>query len=155
MFAHSLLSGVLLLLPIAVTVGIYIGIESQKIFNGGFDGGKFGVPGSGGSQPGRDVVETNMYCQKLIGITPTGSRYTCELSSSASLFGSCHHCSCSCSSSIASQFFLQLIPMRSLVVRRGYATFSLLGSLSNAAPCIWGRGVIHSQIYQYPLLQEY
>merc|ERR1711939_109400 len=75
MFAHSLLSGVLLLLPIVITVGIYIGIESQKIFNGGFDG-KYGVPGSGGSTLDRDVVETSMYCQKLIGITPKGSRYT-------------------------------------------------------------------------------
>jgi hypothetical protein len=95
MIGGTLLSGVLLLLPIAITVGIYIGIESQKIFNGGF-GGKYGIPGAGGSSPGRNVVETNMYCQKLIGITPRGSRYTCE---SASLLQfsrptrSCHHCS--------------------------------------------------------------
>lgn len=78
MLAHSLLSGVLLLLPITVTIGIYIGVEFQKIFNGDFSG-RYGVPGAGGSSPGRNVVETNMYCQKLIGITPRGSRYTCEL----------------------------------------------------------------------------
>jgi hypothetical protein len=75
MFAHSLLSGALILLPIAITVGIYVGIESQKIFNGGFDG-SYGVPGSGNSNPDRKVAETNMYCQKLIGIRPAGSRFT-------------------------------------------------------------------------------
>ena len=90
MFAHSLLSGVLLLLPIVITVGIYIGIESQKIFNGGFDG-KYGVPGSGGSTLDRDVVETSMYCQKLIGITPKGSRYTCELFLSSSSESTLEH----------------------------------------------------------------
>ena len=141
-FAHSLLSGVLLCLPIVITVGIYIGIESQKIFNGGFDGGKYGVPGSGGSQPGRNTVETNMYCQKLIGITPTGSRYTCELDLFSSVLAPSSPllhaerslsvpvitASGSCSSFIASQFFLQLIPMRSLATRSGCATFFLLSS---------------------------
>jgi hypothetical protein len=94
--AQTFLSGALILLPIAITVGVYIGIESQKIFNGGF-GGKYGVPGAGGSSPGRNVVETNMYCQKLIGITPRGSRYTCESASVFSLLfalrRSCQHCS--------------------------------------------------------------
>jgi hypothetical protein len=80
MLAHSLLSGALLLLPIAITIGIYIGVESQKIFNNGFKG-SYGVPtGNGGSAtPGGNGVETNMYCQKLIGIIPKGSRYICEL----------------------------------------------------------------------------
>lgn len=76
MIGHSLLSGLLLLLPIAATVGIYIGIEFQRIFNGGFKG-KYGVPGAGDISPGRNSgPQTNMYCQKLIGITPSGSRYT-------------------------------------------------------------------------------
>jgi hypothetical protein len=119
MLAHSLLSGALLLLPIAITVGIYIGIESQKIFNDGFEG-RYGVPGAGGSSPGRNVVETNMYCQKLIGITPQGSRYTCELASSLSPRD--HPvitAAGSCSSSIglfASQFFLRLNCICSLAV---------------------------------------
>ena len=96
MIGHSLLSGLLLLLPIAATVGIYIGVQFQKIFNSGFDG-KYGVPGSGGTNPGRTGgVETNMYCQKLIGISPQGSRYTCELTLSVSALlrltaCSCHH----------------------------------------------------------------
>ncbi|KIW03385.1 uncharacterized protein PV09_05592 [Verruconis gallopava] len=79
MLAHSLLSGALLLLPIAVTVGIYIGVEFQKIFHDGFKG-SYGIPtgsGGGSATPGSSGgVETNMYCQKLIGITPQGSRYT-------------------------------------------------------------------------------
>ena len=89
MLAHSLLSGALLLLPIAVTVGIYIGIEFQKIFYDGFDN-SFGVPkagpGGGGLSGGgnafapdpEDGIQTSMYCQKLVGITPKGSRYICK-----------------------------------------------------------------------------
>jgi len=81
MIAGSLLSGAMLLLPICITVGIYIGVEFQKIFGNDKFGGSYGVPTSGGSSSspgGNGKVETSMYCQKLIGITPKDSRYTCE-----------------------------------------------------------------------------
>jgi hypothetical protein len=71
-FAHSLLSGALLLLPIAVTVAIYIGLNIQHIFHSGFKG-SYGIP--------TDIVPkfgTNTYCQKSIGITPQNQRYTCK-----------------------------------------------------------------------------
>jgi hypothetical protein len=79
MVAGSLLSGVMLLLPICITVGIYIGVEFQQIFNSG-PKGSYGVPtgNTGLSSPGGQGIQTTMYCQKLIGITPKNSRYTCE-----------------------------------------------------------------------------
>lgn len=81
LLAHSLLSGVLLLLPIAITVGVYIGIEFQKIFHSGFEG-TYGVldPGFAGGPSNSDGIRTTRYCQKTIGVTPKGGRYTCELS---------------------------------------------------------------------------
>jgi hypothetical protein len=123
MFAHSLLSGALILLPIAITVGIYVGIESQKIFNGGFDG-SYGVPGSGNSNPDRNVVETSMYCQKLIGIRPAGSRFTCELSSSQRPFLSALQLvPAVVAISTASQFFFSAKPNALIGVQFGHATF--------------------------------
>lgn len=75
MWSHSLLSGVLLLFPVVITVGIYIGIESQRIFHGGFGG--YGVPTDISNQT-RTV--TSRYCQKAFGITPSPGRYTCTYS---------------------------------------------------------------------------
>lgn len=125
MIGHSLLSGLLLLLPIAATVGIYIGIEFQRIFNGGFKG-KYGVPGAGDISPGRNSgPQTNMYCQKLIGITPSGSRYTCELTSFPQFgaMGCCvflsslHLVPAVVQYPLPPNFFLQLNRIRSLAVR--------------------------------------
>lgn len=72
---HTLFSGLLLLLPIAVTVGIYIGLNVQQIFHSGFKG-SYGIPiGSGPITP---KSGTYTYCQKSIGITPQNKRYTCK-----------------------------------------------------------------------------
>jgi hypothetical protein len=111
MLAASLLSGALLLFPIAITVGIYIGIEFQKIFNSGFEG-TYGVPtgNSGSATPGGNGIQTSMYCQKLIGITPKGSRYTCEL------FSEILFCDAPVPAVVGCILLLQLIRFRSLVV---------------------------------------
>jgi hypothetical protein len=77
MLAHSLLSGALLLLPVAVTLGIYIGVNVQQIFHSGFKG-SYGIPNF------LPKFGTNTYCQKSIGITPQNGRYTCELCSCSS-----------------------------------------------------------------------
>ncbi|OCL02672.1 glycoside hydrolase family 12 protein, partial [Glonium stellatum] len=75
----SLLSGALLVLPVAVTVGVYIGVESQRIFHGGGNynpftpGGNGGGGGGGGG--GRHKYTTETFCQKAYGITPFPGRY--------------------------------------------------------------------------------
>jgi hypothetical protein len=71
-FAHSLLSGALLLFPVAVTVAIYIGLNIHQIFHTGFKG-SYGIPIQIGTKFG-----TTTYCQKSIGITPQNKRYTCK-----------------------------------------------------------------------------
>lgn len=70
MILLSLLSGTLLVLPIAVTIGVYIGVEHQQLFNQDHGGGLFGT--------GRVKLTTERYCQKFNGITPDPGRYTCE-----------------------------------------------------------------------------
>lgn len=70
---HTLLSGLLLLLPIVATVGVYIGLHIQQIFHSGFDG-SYGIP----TDSLVAKVGTNTYCQKSIGITPQNQRYTCK-----------------------------------------------------------------------------
>jgi hypothetical protein len=70
-FAHSLLSGALLLLPVAVTLAIYIGINTHQIFHSGFKG-SYGIPNN------VPKFGINTYCQKSIGITPQNGRYTCK-----------------------------------------------------------------------------
>ena len=84
MWLLSLLSGALLVLPVAVTVGVYIGMESQRIFHGGdFNGfttggnggGGGGVGGGGG---GHHKFTTETFCQKAYGITPFPGRYICK-----------------------------------------------------------------------------
>ncbi|KAF2433275.1 concanavalin A-like lectin/glucanase [Tothia fuscella] len=72
MIAGSLFSGVLLAFPCLVTVGIYIGLNAQSIFNSGFKG-SYGVPTD---LSNRTIVETNRYCQKAFGITPSPGQYT-------------------------------------------------------------------------------
>lgn len=82
MWLLSLLSGALLVLPVAVTVGVYIGIESQRIFHGGdfngfTTGGNGGGGGGGGSGGGggHHKLTTETFCQKAYGITPFPGRY--------------------------------------------------------------------------------
>ncbi|QDS67696.1 hypothetical protein FKW77_005447 [Venturia effusa] len=70
---HTLFSGGLLLLPVAVTVGIYVGLNVQEIFHSGFKG-SYGIPS--GSGPLVPTSGTTTYCQKSIGITPQNKRYT-------------------------------------------------------------------------------
>ncbi|KAF2405085.1 hypothetical protein EJ06DRAFT_11780 [Trichodelitschia bisporula] len=69
MWLLSILSGVLLAFPVALTVGVYLGIESQHIFHGGF-------PNTGGYGP--NAPQTTTYCQKSYGITPDPGRYVRE-----------------------------------------------------------------------------
>ena len=84
MWLLSLLSGVLLVLPVAVTVGVYIGIESQRIFHGGdFNGFTTGGNGGGGGGAsggggGHHKLTTETFCQKAYGITPFPGRYICK-----------------------------------------------------------------------------
>ena len=87
MWLLSLLSGALLVLPVAVTVGVYIGIESQRIFHGGdFNGfttggnggGGGGVGGGGAGGGGHHKFTTETFCQKAYGITPFPGRYVCK-----------------------------------------------------------------------------
>jgi hypothetical protein len=73
MFAHHVLSGLLLLFPVIVTVGIYVGVEFQRIFHGGFEG--YGVPTY---LSNATRIESNTYCQKAFGITPYPNKYTCK-----------------------------------------------------------------------------
>src|SRR5258708_891134 len=80
MWLLSLLSGALLVLPVAVTVGVYIGIESQRIFHGGdFNGFTTGGNGGGGGGGGgHHKLTTETFCQKAYGITPFPGRYVCK-----------------------------------------------------------------------------
>ncbi|TID27752.1 glycoside hydrolase family protein [Venturia nashicola] len=70
---HTLFSGLLLVLPIAVTVGIYIALNIDQIFHAGFKG-SYGIPS--GSGPVIPKTGTFTYCQKSIGVTPQNKRYT-------------------------------------------------------------------------------
>lgn len=72
---HTLFSGLLLALPVAVTVGIYIGLNVEQIFHSGFKG-SYGIPS--GSGPIISKSGTYTYCKKSIGITPQNKRYTCK-----------------------------------------------------------------------------
>ena len=63
MFLLTLLSGVLFVLPIAVTIGITFVLESQRIFQ---------------AKGGPSRLETETYCQKQYGVTPYPGRYICE-----------------------------------------------------------------------------
>ncbi|KAF2104152.1 concanavalin A-like lectin/glucanase [Rhizodiscina lignyota] len=74
MFFLALLSGSLFILPVAVTIGVFLGVERQRIFSGdastgggGGGGGIFGL--------GRPKVTTDTYCQKSYGITPFPGRW--------------------------------------------------------------------------------
>lgn len=85
MFALSLLSGGLFILPVLVTVGIFIGAEHHALFSGdGKIGSGFFGPGGGGGPGGtggpRITIET--YCQKSYGVTPDPGRYVCEYKTS-------------------------------------------------------------------------
>jgi len=63
MLRLTLLSVFFFLLPIAVTIGLTLALESQRIFFGK------GAP---------TRLTTNTYCEKLLGITPYPARYICE-----------------------------------------------------------------------------
>ncbi|KAF2459007.1 concanavalin A-like lectin/glucanase domain-containing protein [Lineolata rhizophorae] len=76
MWLLTLFSAGLFVLPAAITVGGYIGIEYQKVFHGE------GRPAPGTNNPlgpGPDgdgrIIETNTWCQKSFGITPFPGRY--------------------------------------------------------------------------------
>lgn len=75
MFALTLLSGGLFVLPVLVTVGVFIGVENQALFhgNGQIGSGWFSPGGGGGAR-----ITTQTYCQKSYGITPYPGRYICE-----------------------------------------------------------------------------
>ncbi|KAE9974728.1 hypothetical protein EG328_003685 [Venturia inaequalis] len=70
---HTLFSGLLLVLPVAVTVGIYIGLNVEQIFHKGFQG-SYGIPS--GSGPIMAKAGTYTYCQKSLGIEAENKRYT-------------------------------------------------------------------------------
>jgi len=76
MWLHSLFNSSLLALPVALTVGVYIGVEWPRIIRHQVGLG----PGSGGQAPS---VETNTYCQKEYGISPFPGRYICKSFSSS------------------------------------------------------------------------
>jgi len=67
----SLFSGSLFILPVAVTVGTYIGIESQKVIDV-----VHGKPPANVNPDGTPrIVGTSQYCQKAFGFQPFPNRY--------------------------------------------------------------------------------
>ncbi|KAF1990737.1 glycoside hydrolase family 12 protein [Aulographum hederae CBS 113979] len=68
----TLLSAALFAFPVAVTVGVYIGIEHQRVFNGDSHFSPWN-PGSNTDPGSRYSLET--YCQKAYGIEPFPGRY--------------------------------------------------------------------------------
>lgn len=96
MFALALLSGGLFVLPVAVTVGVFLGVEWHNIFNK--DGrrpssGLFGTPGGG---PGGSTITTDIFCQKAYGASFFPDRYICESQSRRPCISQPCSCSCSC-----------------------------------------------------------
>lgn len=71
MWLLSLFSGALLTLPVAVTVGIYVGVEWARIVQH-----QVGLGSVQGEGPGQ--IQTNTYCQKFYGIAPFPGRYVCK-----------------------------------------------------------------------------
>jgi hypothetical protein len=74
MFLLSLFSGSLFVLPIAVTVGSYMGIESQKVID--VINGK--PPPNVNPDGSQRIVGTTQYCQKAYGFDPYPYRYMCK-----------------------------------------------------------------------------
>ena len=71
----SLFSGSLFVLPVAVTGGLYVGLQHQKVINT-----VQGKPPNINPDGTPRVVNTTAYCQKAYGIDPYPFRYTCTSS---------------------------------------------------------------------------
>lgn len=70
----NLFSGSLFLLPILVTLGVYVGVENQKVIKV-----VQGKPPPGVNPDGtRRIIKDEQYCQKAYGIEPFPYRYICE-----------------------------------------------------------------------------
>ena len=65
----SLLSGALFVLPIAITIGVLVGLETYQTSRG--QKGLGPIDASNG-------IQTNTYCQKAYGVVPAPGRYICE-----------------------------------------------------------------------------
>jgi hypothetical protein len=73
MILLSIFSGALFVLPVAVTGGLYVGLQHQKVIDA-----VHGKPPPNSNPDGTPrVVETTQYCQKAYGIDPYPFRYTC------------------------------------------------------------------------------
>ena len=80
MILFTLLSLVLLALPIVVTGLIFFAAEHQKILSCGLS---CGTPGQGGFPPiggigGDEHIAGSIYCQKSYAITPYPGHYICK-----------------------------------------------------------------------------
>jgi hypothetical protein len=87
MFRLALASASLLCLPIAVTLGVFAGLENQKIID--LLHGKVPPPSSTNPDGTPRLGGTSTYCQKSIGIQPAPGRYICESLTAFLLCTSC------------------------------------------------------------------
>lgn len=75
MFLFTLFSGVLFVVPVFVTFGVYFGVEHQKILRCGLSGCHM----SGNNTiDDPDVLVQTQFCQKSYAIAPPPSEYICE-----------------------------------------------------------------------------
>jgi hypothetical protein len=77
--ALSCLSSSLFLLPVGITVAVYLGIESQKVLDAIH--GKIPPSALIPTVPrpkGPRVIETDMYCNKSYAVLPFPGRYACK-----------------------------------------------------------------------------
>jgi hypothetical protein len=80
MLLNTIFSGALLVLPVAVTGGIYVGVEYQRILN---------LWNGGTGRVGRDglpIITTKKLCDKQDGYMPFPGRYLCEFWIPSSFF---------------------------------------------------------------------
>jgi hypothetical protein len=70
----NIFSGSLFLLPILVTLGVYVGVENQKVLKV-----VQGKPPPGVNPDGtQKIIQNEQYCQKAYGIEPYPYRYICK-----------------------------------------------------------------------------
>ena len=85
------LSGVLFVIPVFVTFGIYFGIEHERILRCGLSGCKT----SGNTTiDDPDTLTKTLFCEKSYAVSPPPGEYVCTSAQSRSCKAAPFHCVC-------------------------------------------------------------